>query len=237
VKTGILYGIGVGPGDPELITLKAARVLERVGIVFAAASTKNAHSLAEKIVSPHLHARARIVRLDFPMTRDRERLSQAWRKNAKMVVGTLEKGEDAALVTLGDPLTYSTFGYIMQTIRGMQPDIPIRIIPGITSYQAASASAEWVLAEGEESFAVVSGALGAEKLKGVIGQADNVVVLKVYRHYNEIMNALQELDLSEKSVLISRCGLDGEEISFDLQQRSDTHPSYLSLLLIRKKNR
>ena len=94
-----------------------------------------------------------------------------------------------------------------------------------------------MLAEGEESFAVVSGALGAEKLKGVIGQTDNVVVLKVYRHYNEIMKALKELQLSERSVLISRCGLDGEEISFDLKQRPDTHPSYLSLLLIRKKNR
>jgi len=237
VKTGTLYGIGVGPGDPDLITLKAAKVLARVAIVFAAASTKNDHSLAEKIVSPHLHAKARIARLDFPMTRDRERLNQAWRENAGIVVRTLERGEDAALVTLGDPMTYSTFGYIMQTIRETKAEIPIRIIPGITSYQAASASAEWVLAEGEESFAVVSGALGAERLKGVIGQADNVVVLKVYRHYNEIMKALKELHLSEKSVLISRCGLEGEEISFDLKQRPDTHPSYLSLLLIRKKDR
>ena len=101
----------------------------------------------------------------------------------------------------------------------------------------ASASAEWVLAEGDESIAVVSGALGAEKLKRVIGQADNVVVLKVYRHYQEIMNALKELDLSEHSVLISRCGLDGEEISFNLEERSPMHPSYLSLLLVRKKNR
>ncbi len=237
MKTGTLYGIGVGPGDPDLITLKATKVLERMTIVFAAASTKNAHSLAEKIVSRHLHAGARIVRLDFPMTRDRQRLSHAWRENAKIVVSTLEKGEDAALVTLGDPMTYSTFGYIMQTIRETKADIPIRIIPGITSYQAASASAEWVLAEGEESFAVVSGALGAEKLRKVIDRTDNVVVLKVYRHYNEIIKALKELDLSENSVLISRCGLDGEEISFDLKPRPDPHPCYLSLLLIRKKNR
>ena len=233
---GTLYGVGVGPGDPELITLKAIKILKRVAVVFAAASPKNSHSLAEKIVSSHLNEAVPIVRLDFPMTRDKEKLNAAWRINAEKVIETLKTGRDAALITLGDPLTYSTFGYLMRTVKETAPETSIKIIPGITSYQAGSASAGWVLAEGEESFTVISGALGAEKLKKVIDHTDKVVMLKVYRNYKEILDTLNQLDLTSRSVLISRCGLDEQEIVCDVKDRSDEVPPYLSLLLIKKKD-
>jgi len=234
-EVGTLYGIGVGPGDPELITVKAVKVLKRVAVIFAAASTTNSHSLAEKTVSPYLKEGTAIVRLDFPMTRSRQKLTEAWQANAQKIVDAVRKGEDVALITLGDPLTYSTFGYIMRTICEKDPDIPVQVIPGITSYQAASAAAGWVLAEGEESFSVVSGALGSEKLKEVIGHTDNVVILKVYRHYREILDALSELDLTDKSVLISKCGLEDEEIVRDLKNEQQRVPPYLSLLLVKKR--
>ena len=131
-------------------------------------------------------------------------------------------------------MTYSTFGYVMRIIREKAPEIPIKIIPGITSYQAGAAAAGQVLAEAEESFTVISGALGAKKLKEVINSTDSVVMLKVYRNYREIMGTLEELDLTVRSILISRCGLDGEEIVRDLNKRPDIVPPYLSLLLIRK---
>lgn len=235
MKIGTLYGVGVGPGDPELLTLKAIKLLKQVGVVFAAASPKNSHSLAEKIASPYLNG-ASIVRLDFPMTRDRDKLTAAWEKNARRVIETLKKGQDAALITLGDPMTYSTFGYIMRTIKKISPEIPIRIVPGITSYHAGSASAQWVLAEGEESFAVISGALGPDRLKEVIDHTDSVVMLKVYHNYQEIMETLDQMDLADKSVFISHCGLEEEEIVHDLKSRPDKVPSYLSFLLIKKKD-
>jgi len=236
MNSGTLYGVGVGPGDPELITLKAIKILRRVSVVFAAASPKNSHSLAEKIVSSHLNEAVPIVRLDFPMTLDKAKLNAAWRINADRVIETLKAGRDAALITLGDPLTYSTFGYLMRTIKETAPETSIKIIPGITSYQAGSASAGWVLAEGEESFTVISGALGPEKLKKVIDHTDKVVMLKVYRNYKEILDTLNQLDLTNKSVLISRCGLDEEEIVCNVKDRPDEVPPYLSLLLIKKKD-
>lgn len=235
MKIGTLYGIGVGPGDPDLITLKAVNTLKGVDVVFAAASTTNSHSLAEKIVTPHIKNGVTIKRLNFPMTRDKDVLEAAWRQNAELVINTLKKGQDAALITLGDPLTYSTFGYVMRLIKASGPEIPIKIIPGITSYQAGSASAGLTLAEGEESFTVVSGALGPDNLKKVIGSTDTVVMLKVYRNYKEIFETLHELDLADRSVLISKCGLDGEEVFLDIDDRPDTIPPYLSLLLIKKK--
>lgn len=236
MKNGTLYGIGVGPGDPDLITLKAVKVLRSVSAIFAAASPKNSHSLAEKIVSPHLNGEVPIFRLNFPMTRDKEKLRTAWQENARIVMKVLKKGQDAALITLGDPMTYSTFGYLMRTIRELAPAVPVKIIPGITSYHAGSASAGWVLAEGEESFAVISGALGSRKLREVIDHTDTVAMLKVYRNYKEITDTLDQLNLTDRSVLISRCGLDGEEICKGIKERPDTVPPYLSLLLIKKKD-
>ena len=237
MKNGTLYGIGVGPGDPELITLKAINILRRVAVVFAAASTKNSHSLAEKIVSPHLKEGVPVVPLGFPMTRDKKMLAGAWRENARKVVETLKKEEDAAFITLGDPMIYSTFGYIMRTIKETDPDIPIEIVPGITSYQAGAAAAGQSLVEAEESYAVISGALGSQKLKDIIDHTDSVVMLKVYHNYREILDTLNQLDLTAGSVLISRCGLDGEKILTDVKKLRDTDPPYLSLLIIKKNNK
>ncbi|MCD6307293.1 MAG: precorrin-2 C(20)-methyltransferase [Deltaproteobacteria bacterium] len=233
-RIGTLYGIGVGPGDPELITLKAAAILHRVSVVFAASSTKNSHSLARNIASVHLRKGVPVEFLGFPMTKQKGMLEVAWRENAGRVLEVLKKGKDAAFITLGDPMTYSTFGYILQTIRETDPHVPIKIIPGITSYQAAAAAAGRVLAEAEESFTVVSGAMGAKRLEQIIDHTDNVVMLKVYKRFDEIMDTLNRLELGEKSVLISRCGLEDEEVSQVSQYAKKSHPPYLSLLIIKK---
>ena len=235
MKNGTLYGIGVGPGDPELLTLKAVKILIRIDVVFAASSTRNKHSLAVNIASQHFKKDVPVVLLGFPMTLEKKELVSAWKKNAQQVIDVLKKGRDTAFLTLGDPMTYSTFGYLMRTIKEMEPDIAVKIVPGITSFQAGAAAAGHILAEAEESFTVVSGALGAENLKQVIDHTDNVVILKVYRNYRGIMDTLDQLGLKGNAILISRCGLEDEEIVHDLEQRPDTVPHYLSLLLINKK--
>jgi len=232
-----LYGIGVGPGDPELLTLKAVKILGHVDIIFAASSTKNEHSLAVNIVSQYLKRDVPIVLLGFPMTLEKKELISAWERNAQQVFDVLKKGREAAFITLGDPMTYSTFGYLMRTIKEMQEDIAVTVVPGITSFQAGAAAAGHVLTEAEESFTVISGALGAGNLRQVIDYTDNVVILKVYRNYREIMTTLDDLNLKRNAILISRCGLKDEEIVHDLEQRPDTVPHYLSLLLINKKDR
>ncbi len=150
-QTGTLYGIGVGPGDPELITLKALKVLQRVPHIFASCSPKNTYSLALDIVRCHLNG-AGIEHLPFPMTKDPEVLQEAWEGNARRVLEVLDTGSDAAFVTLGDPLTYSTFGYLLKTLKRLRPSVRVVTIPGITSYSAAAALTHIPLAEGEESF-------------------------------------------------------------------------------------
>ena len=233
-QKGTLYGIGVGPGDPELITLKALKVLEKRPHIFAATSSKNTYSLALDIIHSHLNG-APVEQLPFPMTRDQKVLEEAWEKCARRVLEVLDEGRDAVFITLGDPLTFSTFGYLLKTIKGLDPKVKVVTIPGITSYHAAAARTQTPLGEGEESFLVVSGAMGAAKLREAVDKTDTVVLLKTYRHADDILTALEELGLTDRAVLVSRCGLDDETVVQDVASLKGRPLPYLSMIIVRKK--
>jgi precorrin-2/cobalt-factor-2 C20-methyltransferase len=223
----------VGPGDPELITLKALKVLERTPHIFTASSSKNSYSLALNIVHSHLNG-AQVELLPFPMTRDPEVLQEAWEKSARRVLEVLDEGSDAAFITLGDPLTYSTFGYLLKTIKRLDPEVKVITIPGITSYNAAAALTQTPLGEGEGSFLVVSGAKGAAKLREVIDKTDTVVLMKTYRQADDILAALEELGLTDRAVCISRVGLEGETVVQDVRALKGQPLPYFSMIIISK---
>lgn len=235
-KMGTFYGVGVGPGDPDLITLKAIQVLSHVRRIFASRSSKNEHSLALNIVRGHLND-ASIELLPFPMTRERGALETAWNNNAVRVVDTLRERHDAAFLTLGDPLTYSTYSYLLKAIKRMAPDVTIKTIPGVTSYHAAAALGNIPLTEGEESFHVISGAMGGHRLSEVIESSENVVMLKTYKHFDHIYKTLEELNLLDRAVCISCCGLEGETMVEDIRALKDKELPYFSLIIIKKKGK
>jgi len=235
-KTGILYGIGVGPGDPELLTLKAVRALGEVDVIFAAASTKNDYSTAFSIAKPHLKKDVRVEQLGFPMTKDKDELEAAWQKNAEIVSAVLKNGEHAAFLTLGDPLTYSTYGYLQRTLLKMDPSLKLRAIPGITSFHAAASKIGLILCESKESLLITSGVTDADKLEEQLDVADNAVILKAYKNFDEIRNTLEKLRLDDKTVLVSRLGMEGESILMDIKDAPKT-PHYFSLALVKKNVR
>lgn len=232
-KSGTLFGIGVGPGDPDLITVKAVGILNRVSIIFAASSTKNDYSLAQEIVKKHVDDTF-IEKMAFPMTRDEKILTQCWESHARRALEVLEAGNDAAFVTLGDPLTYSTFAYLLKTLNRMAPHIKIVTVPGITSYQAAAALSNTPIAEGEESFHLISGAKGGATLRNVIRSAENIVMLKTYKHFADIYDTLEELNLLDRSILVSKLGLEGESVVKDFRSLKGKKLPYLSLVIIKK---
>jgi precorrin-2/cobalt-factor-2 C20-methyltransferase len=232
-----LYGIGVGPGDPELMTLKAVRVLRRVDVVLAARSTKNDYSLALENARPYLKPGARIVNLGFPMTQDEAELRAAWEQNAALAAETLDLGADAAFLTLGDPLLYSTFTYLYRTIKRLRPEIECEIVPGITSFQAAAALTGTVLAEKDEYLLVASGVESNGKLAKHLPLTDNLVVLKTYRQFDHIRRTLDLQGLKKNAVLVSKCGQEGQRIVGDLDAVGDEKPPYMSLLLVKRQGR
>jgi precorrin-2/cobalt-factor-2 C20-methyltransferase len=236
-KTGMFYGIGVGPGDPELITLKAAKILSRVDIVFAAASTKNHHSMAKDIAKPHIPETTPIKMLKFPMTRDRRETHSAWEMHAQTIINELECGKDVAFLTLGDAMTYSTLGYIIRYITAFAPHLTVQSIPGISSYQAAAARLNTPLVEGEESLMVVSGAKGGNRLRELADKPENVVFLKAYRNIKDITDAIGETGLYEDCIGIKNCGHKDEEIIPDIEELSKQAPNYWTLIIAKKKKK
>ena len=233
-KTGTLYGIGVGPGDPDLITMKAVKILNQVDIVFAAASTKNDHSLAVNIAREHIPDSATVIRLKFPMTRDKNKTRRAWKAHSQTIIAELEKGKKVAFLTLGDSLTYSTYGYILKYVQTMAPHLEVQTVPGITSYQAAAARLNTPLVEGEESLMVVSGVNGGNRLRELCGKPENVVFLKAYRNVSDIKAAIDETGKYPLCVGIKSCGLPDEEIVNDIEELSQRKPDYWTLILTKQ---
>lgn len=235
--TGTLYGIGVGPGDPELMTVKAVNILKRVDVVFTASSSKNSFSLAVDIAKPHLSESAEIEILPFPMTKERDTLKHAWFENSARIVSILEEGKDAAFLTLGDPMTYSTFGYILQHLQDVRPDVVIETVPGITSYQAAAARMNVPLVEAEESLLITSGAYGGAHVRKLSTRAENVVLLKAYKNVKDISEALAENNMIKNSRAIQKCGREGEEIFEDITELANRKPDYWTLILAKQGKR
>ncbi|MYL84744.1 precorrin-2 C(20)-methyltransferase [Desulfovibrio aerotolerans] len=232
-RLGTLYGLGVGPGDPELLTLKAARILGQVDTVFAASSSKNDYSIAAAIVAPHLPATAAVTRLPFPMTRDDAALATAWAANAAAMAAVLADGRDAAFITLGDPLLYSTFGYVLPLLRALLPDLPVVVVPGITSFQAAAARTGQVLVESGENLLIASGVDEDGRLRRALAEADNAVILKAYRSFPQLRTMLGELGLAQGTTFVTRLGHKGEAVERRLDMAPEK-PHYLSLCLIKR---
>ncbi len=233
---GVLYGIGVGPGDPDLLTIKALQILKTVPKIFAASSSKNDYSIAENIIKKHIPNR-KVEKLPFPMCNDRSVLLEAWRKNSNTVLDGLRSGQDCAFITLGDPLTYSTFSYLFKTIKETSPEVKIVSVPGITSFQAAASAANIPLSEGEETLVIVSGAKGGLKLEEAIKTADNVVMLKTYRQFEDIYDTLEDLDMLSRATFVCKIGTEEQTIVYDVTQLKNASTPYLSLIIVKKNER
>lgn len=234
-NTGILYGVGVGPGDPQLLTLLAEAILTKVQVIFVPQKSRDSDSIAESIILHRLpQVRHKIIKLTLPMLQERQKLQTHWDQAVKRIWQKLRTGRDCAFVNIGDPLLYGTFIYIMQEMQREHPEVIIKVVPGITSINAASARTLTPLASEEQSVAIICGKIEAAKIKTVLEQFDTVVFMKINRNMETLVSALEEMNLMQKSVFISKCTMDGEEIVVDLKQLKQRQIDYFSILIVRK---
>ncbi len=234
---GTLYGVGVGPGDPELLTLKAARVLSQVDVVFTSAQARSGKSLALDIARPHLTGTEEIVALPFDHTFEGVESGEAHRANAQRVVEVLRRPATAAFLTLGDPMTYSTFTYLLRELRQLEPTVPVEVVPGVTSFAAAAARSCQPLAEGDESLTVVSAARGVERLEGALELSENVVVMKSYRNLDRVCDLLEQRGHGADALYAVRCTRPGERCVRGTEAARESGPEYMSLLLVHRRER
>jgi precorrin-2/cobalt-factor-2 C20-methyltransferase len=234
-QQGTLYGIGVGPGDPDLIPVKAVAILKKVDVIFAAASSKNNHSRAVNIARPYIPDSTRLKLLPFPMCKNQAEKAAAWESHVRSILTVIRDGLDAAFLTLGDPLTYATYGYILQSMQVLAPHVRMVTVPGISSFQAAAARMNMPLVEGDESLMVVSGIEGGDCIRNLAVGIDNIVIMKAYKNIGDITAALAESGRLENSVGIINCCLENEKIIGDLREFNGTPPGYWTLILSKKK--
>ena len=230
---GILYGVGVGPGAPDLLTLRAVRVLGEVDVILAAASPRNDFSAALDTACPHLRPDVRVERLEFPMTRDKAVLREAWRVAAQTTREVLESGQSAAFLTIGDPLVYSTFGYLMRTLGECASHLRVEVVPGITSFQAAAARTRTVLCENGETLRIIPGINSKQSLEESLQESDTAVILKAYRNLPAIAEALDATQRLDSCLLASHVEQPAESVRQGLGGLEGT-PPYMSLILSRK---
>lgn len=231
---GKFYGIGVGPGDPELLTLKAYRTLQEVDIVCVPKSKEEKDSLALSIVKKELSKEFGTLELLFPMSRDESVLNYHWDKAAEEIVTKLEEGHNLAFITIGDPMFYSTYAYILKRIQIQHPHIEIQTIPGVTAFSATTSWLNNPMAEADEKIAVIPAAYEIEDLKEVLLSFENVVLMKVNKKYDQIVSLLGELDLMGKAAFVSRVGHEDQSFTTDLEALVGKQKDYMSMLIVKK---
>lgn len=231
---GRLYGVGVGPGDPEWLTLAALRVLVRVPTVAYPAGAEGEGGLAYEIVRAYLDpSRQELLPLAFPMTRERAVLEAAWDRLADEVAGRLLGGRDVAFVTEGDPLLYSTFVPLSERVVARHPEVEVEVVPGISSLAGAAARLAWPLGQGDERLAVVPATDDREALKAVLEQFDTVVLLKVAKVFDEVVDLLEEMGLLDRAAVLSHVGGPAERIERTAATLRGQRLPYMTLMIIR----
>ena len=233
--SGRLIGVGVGPGDPELLTLKGLRALQQADHVFVPVGDTGEIGRAERVVQDHLHPdRAR--RLLFALSDNASARAENWERGAHEVSQPLLRGETCAFATIGDPNVYSTFTYLARKVRQYAPDVYVETVPGITAMQDLAARGGSVLLEGEERLALLPFTAGENALRSALSGFETVVCYKGGSRLREVLEIAAETGRLEDAIYGSRLGMEGEEV---LQAREvvGREGPYLSTLIFTSRGR
>ena len=230
-EKGKLYGIGVGPGDTELLTLKAARILKSVPVVFTPKSSKEKESIALSIVKPVLEEREDYKRLMlvtpiFPMIEDKDELEKIWNSASEMIAQYLDSGRDVAFITLGDPSVFSTYAYVQKKLI---ENYEIETVPGITSFTACAAARNKALVEQNEILTIVPKI--DDRLEHVLEYSDSVVLMKASRNTTQLEKTIEEKERPKEIYSVQNCTRENEKI---IEGFSNEKP-YLTTTVIKFK--
>ena len=224
--TGTLHLIGVGPGDPELLTLKAARLLGTAPVVAYPATVED-QALALEIASPHLNPDAERMPITIPMRVDRAPAKAAYDRAAAAMLTRLNAGDDIAYLCEGDPLFYGSAMYLVDRIA---PHAPIEIVPGVSSLTAAAASIRRPIAARNEVLKVLPAPLPDETLREELANAPAAAIIKVGRHFDRVRALLMETGHAGNAVVVEHASSGRERISPLSAFRHDERP-YFSIIL------
>ncbi|WP_249226736.1 precorrin-2 C(20)-methyltransferase [Alicyclobacillus mengziensis] len=234
-QLGRLFGVGVGPGDPELITVKAYRILKQAPVIAYPKKRSASKSYALEIVELYVDAgKKTMLGLVFPMTRDPAELASKWQQTADRVWAELVVGRDVAFVTEGDPMLYSTFIHLARLLQEQHPDVEIQSIPGISSVNAAASRFGQALADGDESVAIVPARDDPQAMRQAMLSHDCVVFIKVAKVLDTMLDVLAELHLTQCATVATKLTSGDERIWRNVEELRGRELNYLTLMVVRK---
>jgi precorrin-2/cobalt-factor-2 C20-methyltransferase len=239
---GKFIGIGVGPGDPELLTVKAVKTLKMVDVVSVPKAHADTPSMALGMVKQILDERGEppeLLELVFPMTKNAHEVKRLWAKNAAVVAEKVESGKTVAFITLGDPMFYSTFIYLFQSFKQEYPEVKLEVIPGVTALTACAAGAQIPIAEKEEVVAIIPSDLDSKLIEETAKHADSLVFMKCAHRFKDLVPILENSSFTKNSTiaLVRRCTMPEEQIIVgklgDVQDW-DIPEDYFSMAIVKR---
>ena len=228
-KLGTFYGIGVGPGDPELLTVKAINAIKSVDVIIAPKTEKKEGSVALSIARSHIKPTTEIICQVFPMVKDFSEWTEVFDGNKAEIMSNLRRGKDVAFLTIGDPMFYSTYIYIFRLLRAEGVDVVT--IPGVPAFLAIASQLGRPLAFGNEIISIIPATAPRGAIEKALGASDAAVLMKVYKNLDEIVDALERSGKLDEATLVSRSGLPDEKIISDLKNHRGERLNYLSTII------
>jgi precorrin-2/cobalt-factor-2 C20-methyltransferase len=235
---GQFFGIGVGPGPRGLLPVASVEVLSQSAVIYLPRARSAELSIARQCLDGLIIPESRLREVEFTMDPDRSVLREHYADLAAEIALELQQGRDVAYLTLGDPMTYSTYGYTLAALKDRLPALQAKTIPGITSFAAAAAATGWPLGEGKERVLILPCPDDPESLRRDIESHDVVVLMKIGKRLPLVLQVLRDLGISDQCALAARIGLPGEALySSVVDLPGDTALGYLSTMLIRRAER
>ena len=197
-----LVGIGVGPGDVELLTVKAVKAIHNADIIMCPASKEDRPSIALSVIESIIDKskNQEIIKLIFPMTKDRDILEASWKKNAKIMAETVLKGKNVVYITVGDPYLYSTWIYMHRDLKEKYPDMDISVVPGIVSIFSFASKVGVSVAEGAEKVAIIPSCYDLSSVKEIAKHSESMIFLKDGRYFDQVIKVLKESGFPDNSL-------------------------------------
>ena len=197
-----LIGIGVGPGDVDLLTVKAVKAIQNADIIMCPASKEDRPSIAFTVVSPIIDKskNQEIVKLIFPMTKDKDILEATWKKNAKIMAETVLTGKNVVYLTVGDPFLYSTWIYMHKDLKENFPEMNISVIPGIVSMFTFASKVGVSIAEGAEKVAIIPSCYDLSSVKEIAKNSESMIFLKDGRYFDKVIEVLKDAGFPDDSI-------------------------------------
>jgi precorrin-2/cobalt-factor-2 C20-methyltransferase len=237
-----LYCVGCGPGDPDLLTIKAIKLIESAQTIFAPTARDGRPSAALNIAKKYLKNSTKTISLIFPMIKDKESLKECWKRNTQEIVDSVKSGKRVVYLTVGDPALYSTWIYIHRELIRHYKHIEVEIVPGIASMCAFAAKTKMSLVEGDETLGIVPACYDLERVKKTANSCDTVIFLKDGRYFDSVIEMLHESGFEGDSTIAVAQDLWAEEEIMkvtklsELKRTKGTTQKYFSIMVAKKKN-